>query len=67
MLKILVLVLVVLILFSLGSGLYFLIKDRGTSERTVKALTWRVGLSVALFALLMLCYYLGFIPAQGLR
>ncbi len=66
MLKIIVLVLVVLILFSLGSGLYFLIKDRGTSERTVKALTWRVGLSVALFALIMACYYLGIIPPQGL-
>jgi len=64
--KIIVFLLIILILFSLGSGLYFLIKDRGTSERTVKALTWRVGLSVALFALLMAGYYLGFIPQQGL-
>ncbi|MET0217377.1 MAG: twin transmembrane helix small protein [Burkholderiales bacterium] len=64
--KIIVLLLVVLILFSLGSGLYFLVKDKGTSERAVKALTWRVGLSVALFALLMAGYYLGFIPKQGL-
>ncbi len=66
MMKIIVLLLVVLILFSLGSGLYFLVKDKGTSERAVKALTWRVGLSVALFALLMAGYYLGFIPKQGL-
>jgi hypothetical protein len=64
--KIIVLALVALIFVSLASGLYYLIKDRGTSERTVKALTWRVGLSVALFVLLMAGYYLGFIPKTGL-
>jgi hypothetical protein len=64
--KIIVLLLVVLILFSLASGLYFLVKDRGGSERTVKALTWRIGLSVALFVLLMAGYFLGFIPKTGL-
>jgi len=66
MIKIIVLALVALILVSLASGLYYLVKDRGTSERTVKALTWRVGLSAALFALLMAGYYLGFIPKTGL-
>jgi len=66
MIKIIVLALVALILVSLASGLYYLIKDRGTSERTVKALTWRVGLSAPLFALLMAGYYLGFIPKTGL-
>jgi hypothetical protein len=64
--KIIVLLLVVLILFSLASGLYYLVKDRGGSERTVKALTWRIGLSVALFVLLMAGYFLGFIPKTGL-
>ena len=66
MIKIIVLALVALILVSLASGLYSLVKYRGTSERTVKALTWRVGLSAALFALLMAGYYLGFIPKTGL-
>lgn len=66
MIKIIVLALVALIFVSLASGLYYLIKDRGTSERTVKALTWRVALSVALFVLLMAGYYLGFIPKTGL-
>jgi len=64
--KIIVLLLIVLILFSLASGLYYLVKDKGSSERTVKALTWRVGLSVGLFVLLMAGYYLGFIPKTGL-
>ncbi|HQR52192.1 MAG TPA: twin transmembrane helix small protein [Burkholderiales bacterium] len=64
--KIIVLALVALIFVSLASGLYYLIKDQGTSERTVKALTWRVALSVALFVLLMAGYYFGFIPKTGL-
>jgi hypothetical protein len=38
------------ILISLGSGLFYLVKDHGDSRRTVKALTFRVGLSVGLFA-----------------
>lgn len=66
MVKIIVLLLIVLILISLASGLYYLVRDRGSSERTVKALTWRVGLSVALFVLLIAGYYLGFIPKTGL-
>lgn len=66
MVKIIVLLLMVLILVSLASGLYYLVKDKGSSDRTVKALTWRVVLSVALFALLVAGYYLGFIPRTGL-
>lgn len=66
MIKIIVLALVALIFISLAQGLYYLIKDKGSSERTVKALTWRVALSAALFALLMAGYYLGFIPKTGL-
>jgi hypothetical protein len=59
--KIVVLLLVFLILASLGSALYYLIKDKGTSERTAKALTWRVIFSITVFALLMLGYYFGII------
>lgn len=62
--KIIVLLFVALILASLFSGLYFLIKDKGQSERTVKALTVRVALSVALFALLMLSFHFGIITTK---
>lgn len=55
-----------LILLSLGSALYYLIKDQGSSDRTVRALTARIGLSITLFLMLMLSYYLGFIPPEGL-
>jgi len=50
--KVIVVIMLVLILGSLGSGLFFLISDRGQNRRTVKALTLRIGLSVALFLLL---------------
>lgn len=44
----------VAIIFSLGSGLFYLMADKGQSTRTVKALSWRIGLSLALFALIVL-------------
>lgn len=44
--KIIVLLLLVFVIISLFSGLYFLVKDKGQSSRTVNALTMRVGLSV---------------------
>ena len=63
--KLVVIALLLLILSSLFSVLVFLIKDRGSSTRTVKALTLRVGLSLALFALLLLGMSTGLIPPHG--
>ena len=62
--KIFVLIFIVLILASLGSALYFLVKDKGSSTRTAKALTWRVVFSIALFTMLMLAYHFGFINTK---
>lgn len=59
--KIVVILFVILIVASLASALYYLVRDRGQSDRTVKALTVRVAFSVALFALLMLGFYFGLI------
>ena len=49
----------VMIVASLGSAIFFMMHDRGNSKRMVKALAIRVGLSVALFAFLMAGYYFG--------
>ena len=62
--KIIVLIFIFLILASLGSALYFMVKDKGTSTRTAKALTWRVVFSITLFMLLMLAYHFGLITAK---
>jgi hypothetical protein len=64
--KIIVIILLVLILGSLASAMVYLVKDRGQSTRTVKALTWRIGLSLTAFLLLMLGHYLGLIKPHGL-
>ena len=50
---------IIAILFSLGSALYYLMHDRGDSTRMVKALTFRIGLSVILFILLMVGFATG--------
>ena len=62
--KILVILFLVSIVGSLFSALYYLVRDKGRGERTVKALTVRITLSVMLFALLMLGYYFGFITGR---
>ena len=40
------------IVVSLGFGLYFLVRDRGGTERTVISLSVRVALAILLLALL---------------
>jgi Protein of unknown function (DUF2909) len=62
--RIFVIIVLLLILGSLGSALYFMMTDRGQSSRTVWALTIRVALSVGLFLVLMVGYYFGFIPKR---
>jgi hypothetical protein len=60
-----ILFVIVLIVASLFSGLFFLVKDRGETDRTVRALTVRIGLSVALVAILGVCFYLGILPLKN--
>lgn len=57
----------ILILASLGSALFFLMRDKGRSNRTVNALAMRVGLSIVLFLCLLVAYRLGWIAPTGLR
>ncbi|AMP12866.1 twin transmembrane helix small protein [Collimonas pratensis] len=65
--KIVVAIAFVLIIGSLFSALLFLMRDKGKSNRTVQALTWRVGLSVCLFLMILLLYKLGYIQPTGLH
>ncbi|MGP8034306.1 MAG: twin transmembrane helix small protein [Steroidobacteraceae bacterium] len=64
----LVLAVLAAILVSLGSGLFHL--SRGGEEdsrKLARALTIRIALSLALFALLMLAWYFGLISPHGLQ
>ncbi len=57
----------VLIIASLGSALFFLMKDKGRSNRTVHALAMRVGLSITLFLIVLASYKMGWIHPTGIR
>ncbi len=66
--KYLVIVILVLILISLGKALFHLSSSKpGDSSKMVKALAWRIGLSVFLFVLLLVAYTQGWIQPQQLR
>lgn len=54
------------ILASLGSALVHLVRGRESSERTAKALTVRIGMSVGLFVLLFLLWWAGLIRPHGI-
>jgi len=62
--RFIVLVFIAFILFSMFSGLYYVMKDKGQSRRAVKALTIRVALSIVLFVMLLLAFHFGFITQR---
>lgn len=61
----LIIAFLILILWNLGAGLYYLLVDKGQSKRTVNALTRRIALSVALILLVSLAIYMGWITPHG--
>ena len=69
--KILIIIVLFAIVGSLGSALFHLSKGRNDpnnqdSKKMARALTFRIGLSVVLFILLMLAYYNGLIEPNKL-
>ena len=55
----------IVIVWNLGAGLYYMLVDKGESKRSVNALTRRIALSVALILLLMLAMKMGWITPHG--
>jgi len=64
--KIIVAIGFILIIGSLGSALFFLMRDKGSTNRTVRALAFRVGFSITLFILLLVAHYMGYIQPTGI-
>ena len=63
-----ILLLLVAIVVSLFFGRYYLVTDRGRTNRTLKALTWRISIWVLLFALLAVGAYTGIIePSNSIK
>jgi hypothetical protein len=63
--KYIILALLTLILASLGAALYSMVKDRGQSKRTVKFLSMRIALSIALFLIMLIGIATGIITPNG--
>lgn len=53
------------IVWNLGAGLYYMLVDKGQTKRTVNALTKRIALSVALIGLVILAIWMGWITPHG--
>jgi hypothetical protein len=56
-----------LILGSLGSALFFMMRDKGKSSKTVYSLMLRIGLSIVLFAGIWIGHTMGYIQSTGIR
>lgn len=65
--KILIIGFLVAIVYNLGAGMYYMFTDKGGSDRMVKALTRRIGLSVFLIALLIIGIFSGIIQPHGVN
>lgn len=63
--KILLLIVLAAVIFELFQALYFMMKDRGEGNRTVKALTWRVSTQLLLVALIVLGWWMGWLDLHG--
>jgi len=59
MLKAVIVILLLTVVASLFSGLFFLIRDQGRSRRVVNSLAVRVALSVLLLAVVLLALWHG--------
>jgi hypothetical protein len=64
--KLIIVLFLVVIIYSLGSALYFLVWEKSDSTRMVKALSWRIGLSLLLFFLLFVAYAFGWITPHAI-
>ncbi len=65
--KIIVVLLLFAVIISLTSGMFFLVHDKGDTDRTVKSLTIRISLSIALFLMLIIGYFTGMIQPHGIN
>jgi len=63
--KVIVVAILLGIVSSLGMALFYMVKDRGTSTRSARALTLRIGVSIGLFVLLLILGATGLLSPHG--
>ena len=59
--KFFVILVLLIIFYCLGSGLYYLAREGESRRQLAVALTWRVALSLFLFVLMIIAYFFGWI------
>ncbi len=68
MIKIIIVAFLGFIVYNLAAGCWYMLTDQSQGTRVVKALSWRIGLSIALFALIGAGIATGVIkPNEGVR
>lgn len=68
LIKSIIVLLIIAMVASLFSALYFLVKDQGQGTRTVKALTWRISIWVILLLFIVISVYFGWLtPSNSLQ
>lgn len=64
--RLLIIAALVAIIASLGSALFQLARGKGDSQKMLRALTWRISLSVGLFIVLLVAWRMGLIRPHGM-
>lgn len=65
--RIVIVIAFLLILGSLASALFFMMRDRGKTPNMMRSLMFRVGFSIALFLFILFSYWMGWIQSTGIR
>ena len=67
MVKVGIILFLVFIVYNLGVGCYHMLTHQGGSDKVVKSLTWRIGLSILLIILIMLGIRFGIIQPHDVN
>ncbi len=65
--RIIIVIAFLLIIGSLASALFFMMRDRGRTPNMMRSLMFRVGFSVALFLFILFANWMGWIQSTGIR
>lgn len=65
--RVIIVIAFILILCSLGSALFFMMRDRGRTPNMMRSLMLRVGFSIALFLFILFSNWMGWIHSTGIQ
>ena len=63
--KLVIILFLIVIVYNLGAGLYYMMVDKSENDRMVRSLTWRIALSVALIAIIGIGLWTGWIQPHN--